>query len=91
MNYVAAENPDILIITETKVDLLASLRKTDLFSCVCKMNQAPITPALKERFAHQYWSISAKKGYCQYSFCINASSLTKNKQQELPSFPSTSL
>jgi len=27
------------------------------------MNQAPITPALKERFPHQYWSISAKKGY----------------------------
>ncbi|KAF9527000.1 Endonuclease/exonuclease/phosphatase, partial [Crepidotus variabilis] len=43
--YVRAENPDILIITETK------------------MNQPSIDPALKELFPHQFWSISAKKGY----------------------------
>ncbi|EPT06055.1 hypothetical protein FOMPIDRAFT_1154774 [Fomitopsis schrenkii] len=43
--YVEAEDPDIIILTETKV------------------NNAPVDPALSERFPHRYWSIADKKTY----------------------------
>ncbi|KAF8798158.1 hypothetical protein BYT27DRAFT_7178736 [Phlegmacium glaucopus] len=44
-HYVEAEDPDILVLTETKV------------------NDVPVDPALKQRYPHQYWSISEKKTY----------------------------
>jgi len=43
--YVEAEDPDILVLSETKV------------------NDVPVDPLLKQRYPHQYWSISAKKSY----------------------------
>ncbi|KAF7323117.1 DNA-(apurinic or apyrimidinic site) lyase [Mycena chlorophos] len=43
--YVDAEDPDLLVLTETKV------------------NNEPVDLALKARFPHWYWSISATKGY----------------------------
>ncbi|KAJ7444905.1 Endonuclease/exonuclease/phosphatase [Mycena latifolia] len=43
--YVEAEDPDILVLTETKV------------------NNEPVDLALKARFPHSCWSISAKKTY----------------------------
>ncbi|KAF9475864.1 hypothetical protein BDN70DRAFT_864232 [Pholiota conissans] len=44
-HYVDAEDADVLIITETK------------------LNQAPVVPALNEKYPHQYWSSASKKGY----------------------------
>ncbi|KAI0670400.1 Endonuclease/exonuclease/phosphatase [Trametes maxima] len=42
-SYVEAEDPDVLVLTETKV------------------NNAPVDPALTDRYAHRYWSIADKK------------------------------
>ncbi|KAI0747276.1 Endonuclease/exonuclease/phosphatase [Irpex lacteus] len=43
--YVEAEDADILVLTETKV------------------NDAPLDPALTQRYPHRYWAISEKKTY----------------------------
>ncbi|PPQ89148.1 hypothetical protein CVT25_006520 [Psilocybe cyanescens] len=65
--YVEAEDPDILILTETK------------------LNKASDDAALKARYPHQYWSISAKKGYAGTAVLSKQKPL--NVDQTIPGHP----
>jgi AP endonuclease-1 len=60
---VEAEDPDILILTETKVsaDCILFTRRG---SQRLQVNNEPADPALTSRFPYRYWSISEKKTYC---------------------------
>jgi AP endonuclease 1 len=60
---VEAEDPDILILNETKV------RTDDIAFARCdsqgrQVNDEPADPSLANRFPYRYWSISEKKTYC---------------------------
>ena len=80
--YVEAEDPDILILTETKVRIdniiITSARRDSLRS---QVNDEPVDPALSNRFPYRYWSISEKKTYCMLSSNAHLSSS--------PSFPTS--
>ena len=68
--YVEAEDPDILILIETKVSI-TSVRRG---SRRRQVNDEPIDPALSSRFPYRYWTISEKKTYCILShYVISAS------------------
>ena len=60
--YVEAEDPDILVLTETKasgVSLLGSFRVLD----APQVNNEPVDPAISARFPYRTWAISDKKTY----------------------------
>lgn len=71
---VEAEDPDILVLTETKVSILKSVWFP--LAQGFKVNKEPVDLALKNRFPHCYWSIAEKKGYCEQIECHWASWLS---------------
>lgn len=58
-----AEDPDILILTETKASAnpIAPAQHDLPWR---QVNDEPVDPALTSRFPYRYWSISEKKTYC---------------------------
>ncbi|KAF8917400.1 Endonuclease/exonuclease/phosphatase [Mucidula mucida] len=69
--YVEAEDPDVLVLTETKV------------------NNEPVDPALKARFPHCYWAISATKTYSGTAILSKHEPISVDKT--LPGHPDPSL
>ncbi|KAF7304992.1 DNA-(apurinic or apyrimidinic site) lyase [Mycena kentingensis (nom. inval.)] len=65
--YLDAEDPDLLVLTETKV------------------NNEPVDLALKARFPHWYWSISATKTYAGTAILSKHEPLSVN--MTLPGHP----
>jgi hypothetical protein len=61
-----AEDPDILILTETKVSInhITPFRRG---SRRRQVNDEPVDPTLTSRFPYRYWLISEKKTYCMLS------------------------
>jgi AP endonuclease-1 len=61
-SYVEAEDPDILILTETKVASPPESQGTVRGNMRPQMNNASLDPFLN-RFPHRYWSFASKAGY----------------------------
>ena len=59
--YVEAEEPDILVLTETKVRAITRFWRVNLTRC--QVNNVPVDPVLTERFPYAHWTISDKKTY----------------------------
>ena len=64
-----AEDPDILILTETKVSInyITSVLRDSPWR---QVNNEPVDPALTSRFPYRYWSISEKKTYCMPPYYV---------------------
>jgi hypothetical protein len=63
--YVEAEDPDILVLTETKVCCAMSCCSIIVTPYLVQVNNVPVDLALNARFPYSYWSISNKKTYCE--------------------------
>lgn len=61
-SYVEAEDPDVLVLTETKVHIIYC---GWLCPYMYQLNNVPVDPSLANRFPHSYWAISEKKTYCK--------------------------